>query len=938
MDQDKLRKLLTNDGYIALAFNRYQRFKQSNTYDEQYKYDILSDLNEYFTGLEITEDNVVEVVKYVEKANPSKGFFAFWTDLSDLNEYANEKPEEVARLLNNLYFNNNDSIEQRINHFRQTGKAHNSKIRLGGALFGYLLAAYNYNQYPIYKDGVLDYIKESFNINVKSGLVSENYQFYYDILQVVHDYFQEQGYSLTILDVQDFFFCLTSYDKLKVESAVDFIYKEAVDLAAFSKDDEKFLAKIHKCNRDVLNDLRKRYQQGTKVNKIRYQLIDQILNGETVNLEQFEQIKNEISEENEKNILRNWNNFKILFQFHYQPIQRKVEFELANIHKAISDLEHFEDHEFVEGDVINGFNWNRNLGGSSTWVAVYPNSKVSHKEAAQLYLAIDKEGVKYGVLHGTEHPQHGERDIETDTDLTKFTFEKMKEKYESVYPRFIQDNEVDFDGELSSDFDNVFDSVEQAEWVFNFASQSLSELGIESPGNPKAAVSFPSKKKFHVDFGRWLIFSTTRDRNKSIQVAVALLYKDVKDTNYKTELFTQYDEKAQVALTYLPFEDFKSNEDLHESHHQALQVALSEFKNYNKSPYRKSNNPTLESAVFDQNLRKKVLVEGLNDEEPEVTENIVEIPTIDFKQELTVNNLYFENKELILKQVKTALENGKHIILTGPPGTGKSKLAKAICNSYGAQFKMKTATSDWFTYETMGGYRPNIDGTLSFQPGLFLNCFKDGQTNQPINKWLIIDEMNRADIDKAFGSLFSALTGDSIELNFQSDSARQINLLPQEDETSVVPNDYEYMIPNDWRLIGTMNTLDKASLYEMSYAFMRRFAFIPVGVPKDINDEMVELYLNKWGVTNYSYTSVLTFIWQQINDIRQIGPAIVEDIAKYTAIDGDFTSAIILYVLPQFEGLLDQDILEFINRISQVDQINEDELKSFAEDFFHVKV
>ena len=49
-----------------------------------------------------------------------------------------------------------------------------------------------------------------------------------------------------------------------------------------------------------------------------------------------------------------------------------------------------------------------------------------------------------------------------------------------------------------------------------------------------------------------------------------------------------------------------------------------------------------------------------------------------------------------------------------------------------------------------------------------------------------------------------------------------------------------------------MNTMDKASLYELSYAFMRRFAFIPVGVPRNISEEVIERFLEKWDLLGLS--------------------------------------------------------------------------------------
>ena len=91
--------------------------------------------------------------------------------------------------------------------------------------------------------------------------------------------------------------------------------------------------------------------------------------------------------------------------------------------------------------------------------------------------------------------------------------------------------------------------------------------------------------------------------------------------------------------------------------------------------------------------------------------------------------------------------------------------------------------------------------------------------------WLVIDEFNRADIDKAFGQLFTAL--ESMELKIPSDTKGK--------SFKVIP------IPLDYRIIGTLNTADKHYLFSMSDALKRRFAFVEVSMP-DRDEKDDEIY------------------------------------------------------------------------------------------------
>ncbi|WP_241434382.1 AAA family ATPase [Natronorubrum tibetense] len=334
----------------------------------------------------------------------------------------------------------------------------------------------------------------------------------------------------------------------------------------------------------------------------------------------------------------------------------------------------------------------------------------------------------------------------------------------------------------------------------------------------------------------------------------------------------------------------------------------------------------------------------------------------------TLEGLYFpeDQGERILEGIETALRSGKHVLLTGPPGTGKTEIAGRICAALAddypslySGYETTTATADWSTFDTVGGYMPNEssegDGDdLAFTPGIVLNRLKDSRTGAQSNELIVIDELNRADIDKAFGQLFTLLSGQSVQLPYTKDG-REVELTTTADHSgSAGPADHQYLVPDSWRIFATMNTYDKTSLYEMSYAFMRRFAFVRVPAPElpegqtrnaELRlERLVHEYADAWELDlDRDVAMAVGRVWRKTNhavDERSIGPAIIEDLLRYVTqhpeseLEYHLTQAVVSYVFPQLEGVPKRR--KIVREIAAVEEIDDALLERAAGEMLHV--
>lgn len=203
------------------------------------------------------------------------------------------------------------------------------------------------------------------------------------------------------------------------------------------------------------------------------------------------------------------------------------------------------------------------------------------------------------------------------------------------------------------------------------------------------------------------------------------------------------------------------------------------------------------------------------------------------KDKIKQKGLYFGD-ENVLQEIVTGLVKG-NVILQGPPGTGKTTLAKIICEVFNVGFDEATAISDWTTYDTIGGLQPDVDENgheaLTGKNGCIVESIvhccnaivqKEHYEGHEQANWLILDELNRCEIDKVFGELFTAFGNDSLS------TPKSIRLWYEKDE-----NKKQLFIPNRYRIIGAMNNIDKNFVYDISQGLSRRFTFIEILPPEE---------------------------------------------------------------------------------------------------------
>ena len=279
----------------------------------------------------------------------------------------------------------------------------------------------------------------------------------------------------------------------------------------------------------------------------------------------------------------------------------------------------------------------------------------------------------------------------------------------------------------------------------------------------------------------------------------------------------------------------------------------------------------------------KAIYNILRDWNPNVTYMVYP----NYSKEEFLKDVYFSEEDY--DELRDLIETRKNVILQGPPGVGKTYIAKKMAYSIlGKKDSGKILNiqfhPNYSSDEFIEGFRPDDIGIYKYRQGCFKEFCNIARNNKANKYFLLIDEINRGDVIKIFGDTFMLLEPDK---------------RGKENYVELPASKERFYIPQNLYIIGTMNVADQ----EMSmsdYAVRRRFSFFKINTIFDNENFLKECEKN---VLVKKAVEKVKKINEMLDESKQIGHCFFCNIKS----DKEFIRTIKYDLIPLIEEYFKKD-------------------------------